>query len=135
MQPCVLNDRPLAFCSFDKTLQILARGRRADAKAEPERAFSRDTYKECFELQEVAQWRALSKPSVWLETTKSFANARERILRRVGLNAKAPHDRFERDEVLFDLQRDPAKVACGGVGAGDASRQSCPGDARGVVIP
>jgi hypothetical protein len=47
----------------------------------------------------------------------------------------APHDRFQLDEVLFDLQRDLPEVACRGVGAGDASRQSCPGDARGVVIP
>jgi hypothetical protein len=135
MQPCVLDNRPLAFCSIDKTLEIVARGRRAGAEAEPERTFARDTYEECFELQEIAQWRALSKPSVWLEPPEQFANARQRILGRVGLNTKAPHDRFERDEVLFDLQRDLAKVARGGVGAGDASRQSCPGDARGVMIP
>ena len=41
-------------------------------------------------------------------------HARERILGRVGLNAKAPHDRFQLAEVLFDLQRDLPKVARGG---------------------
>ncbi len=47
----------------------------------------------------------------------------------------APHDRFQLDEILFDLGRDLPDVARRGVGPGDASRQSCPGDARGVVIP
>ncbi len=70
MQSCVLDNRPLAFCSLDKTLEVVTRGRRAGAEAEPERAFARDPYEKCFELQEIAQWRAFSKPSVQLEAAE-----------------------------------------------------------------
>ena len=89
MQPRLLDNPPLALCSLGQPLEVLRGDRRAGTKAQPERPFARDAHDEGFELQEVAQWRALSKPAVWFQPTKSFADARERILRPVALDSEA----------------------------------------------
>jgi hypothetical protein len=135
LQPCLLNGPCLALCSLDQAVEVLPRGSRASAKAQPERAFARDAHEESLEFQHIAQWRALSESSIWREATKSFADARKRVLHPVALDSEAPHDGLQRDEVLVNLGRDLREVACRGTGVCDASRQARPSHTRGVVVP
>lgn len=134
-QPCLLHNPELTLGSLDQTLEILRRGGRSGTKAQPERFLACDADDKGFELQDVAEWRALSKPSVGFQPTKSFADPRERILPPIALDSEAPHDSLQRAQILFDLQRDRPKVARGGLCAGCACRESCSRDAGSVVIP
>lgn len=133
-QPCLLHNPELTLGSLDQTLEIRRRYGRSGTKAQPERFLACDADDKGFELQYVAEWRALSKPSVGFQPTKSFADAREHILPPIALDSEAPHDSLQRTQILFDLRRDRQKVARGGLGLGCASRESCPRDARGVMI-
>ena len=98
-QPCLLHNPELTLGSLDQTLEILRRGGRSGTKAQPERFLACDADDKGFELQDVAEWRALSKPSVGFQPTKSFADPRERILPPIALDSEAPHDSLQRAQI------------------------------------
>jgi hypothetical protein len=102
----VLDDAFLFLCPFEKLIEFLASDAWNVAEADPQSLLASDADNESFQLQQIAQRRTAQDSPVQLQATQTFSDARECVLRTVGLDAWPVHDALQPDEVLPDLGRD-----------------------------
>jgi hypothetical protein len=134
----VLDNAFLFLCPFEKLIEFLASDGGNVAEADPQSLFARDADNESFQFKQIAQRRTAQDSPVQLQATHTFSDARERVLRAIGLHPQPVHDALQCDEVFPDFGRDTPQIVVSGVALG--RERNTPGDSgargtRSMVIP